>query len=298
MIHVLWGISSSGRASGWHSEGGRFESGMLHFFIANTFFCENIIASLFFERRNMKTAWKFYLAFFAIGLALLPWGGLVICAIVAIIAFLTYVPATTHVMVPGGNVDKTYPTEQACVCVEGGPHQHEHRHEIKCPDCNKGRTPATKWYQFVDCDKCNQTGVLFTCCCGAKVWSVKSYGSCAIATSTYGTAAHPDLDLLRAFRDTTLKRNPIGLVLVGYYWVIKRPLADFVSTRDGLKRLLLKRFIGPAVKLQQERRTGIRGAIDDTKTFGIFVSALAFVTVLYPAAILECRILRRVASTA
>ena len=65
---------------------------------------------------------------------------------------------------------------------------------------------------------------------------------CFIASAAYGTTTHPDLELLRSFRDKYLLTNKPGAALVELYYEFSPPVArlieDYPATREPVKLLL------------------------------------------------------------
>ncbi len=62
-------------------------------------------------------------------------------------------------------------------------------------------------------------------------------GGCFIATAAYGSALHPHLDILREFRDSYMKSNPIGRLFLSFYGRYAPSLADLVERHEVLKSL-------------------------------------------------------------
>ena len=61
---------------------------------------------------------------------------------------------------------------------------------------------------------------------------------CFIATTAYGTPMAEELGILRDFRDAYLLTNPMGQVLVGFYYRVSPPLAEFITEHPGLKPIV------------------------------------------------------------
>lgn len=62
-----------------------------------------------------------------------------------------------------------------------------------------------------------------------------SSSGCFIATAAYGSYLHPQVQLLRNFRDEFLLTNDPGRVLVAFYYRCSPPLADFIAGRPVLR---------------------------------------------------------------
>ena len=74
-----------------------------------------------------------------------------------------------------------------------------------------------------------------------------SGGMCFIATAAYGTAAGKELDFLREFRDDVLLDSTIGSQLVGLYYQISPPIADFMSEDIFVRTLIRELLIDPII---------------------------------------------------
>jgi hypothetical protein len=73
-------------------------------------------------------------------------------------------------------------------------------------------------------------------------------GGCFIATAAYGTDTAGQLDVLRAFRDTTLLQTSLGTKLVSFYYRTSPPIADFISRHEVLRTMVRVGFIDPLVR--------------------------------------------------
>jgi len=67
-------------------------------------------------------------------------------------------------------------------------------------------------------------------------------GGCFIATAAYGSYLHPQVQLLRNFRDDCLLTNAPGRAFVAFYYRYSPPLADLIASHPllrGISRLFL-----------------------------------------------------------
>jgi hypothetical protein len=67
-------------------------------------------------------------------------------------------------------------------------------------------------------------------------------GGCFIATAAFGSHLHPQVQILRNFRDHYLQTNPLGRSVVALYYRISPPLADLIAQHElmrGATRLAL-----------------------------------------------------------
>jgi hypothetical protein len=73
-------------------------------------------------------------------------------------------------------------------------------------------------------------------------------GGCFIATAAYGTPMAEEIQILREFRDAYLLTNPVGKALVGLYYKVSPPIADFIAEHPGLKPMVRTGLL-PAVAM-------------------------------------------------
>jgi hypothetical protein len=71
-------------------------------------------------------------------------------------------------------------------------------------------------------------------------------GGCFIATAAYGSYLHPQVQILRDFRDAHLLTNVPGRAFVALYYRISPPIAGFIA-QHTLLRLLVRLLLTPIV---------------------------------------------------
>jgi hypothetical protein len=71
---------------------------------------------------------------------------------------------------------------------------------------------------------------------------------CFIATAAYGTPMAGEIEILRQFRDEYLLTNPLGQALVGLYYRVSPPIAEFIIEYPSLKPIV-RAGLAPAVAM-------------------------------------------------
>jgi hypothetical protein len=71
-------------------------------------------------------------------------------------------------------------------------------------------------------------------------------GGCFIATAVYGSYLHPQVQILRDFRDTRLLTNAAGRAFVALYYRLSPPVAAVIARHASL-RLLVRLLLTPVV---------------------------------------------------
>lgn len=71
-------------------------------------------------------------------------------------------------------------------------------------------------------------------------------GGCFIATAAYGSYLHPQVQVLREFRDNWLLTNAPGRAFVSLYYRLSPPAADFVARHSAL-RIIVRLMLTPVV---------------------------------------------------
>jgi len=66
----------------------------------------------------------------------------------------------------------------------------------------------------------------------------KSSGGCFIATAAFGSPLAKEVDVLRVWRDESLLQSALGKGFVAAYYRISPPIANFISMRPRLKRIV------------------------------------------------------------
>jgi len=71
---------------------------------------------------------------------------------------------------------------------------------------------------------------------------------CFIATAAYGTPMAEEIQILRDFRDEYLLTDPLGQALVGIYYRVSPPIAEFITEHPSLKPIV-RAGLMPAVAI-------------------------------------------------
>ena len=73
-------------------------------------------------------------------------------------------------------------------------------------------------------------------------------GGCFIATAAYGSYLHPDVQLLRDFRDRHLLSNTMGRIFVNFYYQVSPPMANIIRQNEIL-RMVIRTMLAPIIYL-------------------------------------------------
>ena len=72
---------------------------------------------------------------------------------------------------------------------------------------------------------------------------------CFIATAVFGTPLHPEIDLLRRFRDEWLSRRLIGRITIRTYYNVSPPIARRARRNERIRMILQQLIVEPSLKL-------------------------------------------------
>jgi hypothetical protein len=101
--------------------------------------------------------------------------------------------------------------------------------------------------------------------------------SCFIATAAYGTPMAEEIQVLREFRDKYLLTNAVGQTLVGFYYRVSPPMAEFITEHPSLKPIVRAGLV-PAVAMSA---VAVNPAMLDTAVIVgllVLISMVALVT--------------------
>lgn len=107
-------------------------------------------------------------------------------------------------------------------------------------DATTGATLTIRIYSFADISKTDSD--TFDVVLGTP-------SPCYIATATYGTPLHEDINVLRNFRDEYLMINPIGRRVVKIYYLTSPPIADVIRNKEELRLIIRESLIKPLVNI-------------------------------------------------
>ena len=72
---------------------------------------------------------------------------------------------------------------------------------------------------------------------------------CFIATAVFGTPLHPQIDLLREFRDEWLDSHLLGRVAIRTYYELSPPIARYARGNENIRSILQQLIVEPSLKL-------------------------------------------------
>jgi hypothetical protein len=76
-----------------------------------------------------------------------------------------------------------------------------------------------------------------------------SGGGCFVATATLGSASHPEVTLLRDFRDKILIQHAVGRVGIKVYYKVSPHFAMVIRKSQSLRKVSYMLLVSPSVKL-------------------------------------------------
>lgn len=79
-----------------------------------------------------------------------------------------------------------------------------------------------------------------------------SGGGCFVATAAYGTRNHPDVIMLREFRDNVLVKSWLGRRFVKNYWVVGPVMARLIRS-DGASGRVSRTLLRPFINILRKR---------------------------------------------
>jgi hypothetical protein len=78
-------------------------------------------------------------------------------------------------------------------------------------------------------------------------------GGCFIATAAYGTPFAQEINVLRHWRDASLKPNYLGNLFVRFYYKVSPPIAKVVAKHSFLRKLV-RISLAPIVNILREKK--------------------------------------------
>lgn len=79
-----------------------------------------------------------------------------------------------------------------------------------------------------------------------------SGGGCFVATAAYGTRNHPDVIMLREFRDNVLVKRWAGRRFVKTYWIVGPVMAKVIRS-DGVSGKISRTLLSPFISILRRR---------------------------------------------
>jgi len=78
--------------------------------------------------------------------------------------------------------------------------------------------------------------------------SVTAVDPCFIATAAYNTPQADEIDVLRDFRDSVLKKHAVGRVITKAYYTTSPPVASWIRQTQQRRQVVRKYFVEPLVR--------------------------------------------------
>ena len=111
--------------------------------------------------------------------------------------------------------------------------------QFRCPYCGKLTRPYERYCDFCDRDISKVRD---------KAEAEKRDKACFIATAAYGTPFAKEIDVLRNWRDESLKASFLGSLFVKIYYKMSPPVAKFISRREKLRKLV-RIILKPVIRI-------------------------------------------------
>lgn len=71
---------------------------------------------------------------------------------------------------------------------------------------------------------------------------------CFIATAVYGSEKYYNIEILQNYRDEVLLTNYLGRTFVNIYYTISPPIANLISKRPLIKKIIRVILLDPLIK--------------------------------------------------